>query len=56
MKVSIIGTGIYATAIALSISRNNHNITMWSENAELVKHFQKNTWFSIYKANRKSWP
>lgn len=33
MKVSIIGTGIYATAIALSISRNNHNITMWSENA-----------------------
>lgn len=42
MKVSIIGTGIYATAIALSISRNNHNITMWSENAELVKHFQKN--------------
>lgn len=42
MKISIIGTGIYATAIALSISRNNHNITMWSENEELVKHFQKN--------------
>lgn len=42
MKISIIGTGIYATAIALSISRNNHDITMWSENEELVKHFQKN--------------
>lgn len=42
MNISIIGTGIYSTALAINIARNNHQITMWSENQELVANFQKN--------------
>ena len=40
MNISIIGTGIYGTASALNIAKNNHKITMWSENETLVKDYQ----------------
>jgi len=42
MNVSIIGTGMYSIAIAVNIARNNHNITMWSENEQLVAKFKEN--------------
>lgn len=41
MNVSIIGTGIYSKSLALNIAENNHNIKMWTENQELLKHFNK---------------
>lgn len=42
MKISIIGTGIYSVALALNIAKNNHKITMWSENEETISNFKKN--------------
>lgn len=41
MKISIIGTGIYSIALALTISDNSHQITMWSEQEKYVKVFNK---------------
>lgn len=41
MKISVIGTGIYSTALSLNIARNNHEITMWSESQDLVTNFNK---------------
>ncbi len=41
MKISIIGTGIYGIALALSLKKN-HTITMWSENINLVNNYKKN--------------
>lgn len=40
MKISIIGTGIYSIALALSL-KSTIEIKMWSENQELVNHFEK---------------
>ena len=40
MKIGIIGTGIYGIALGLSITHNGHNVIMWSENEQLVKHFK----------------
>lgn len=40
MKISIIGTGVFSLSLALRI-KNTHNIVMWSENKELVEHFNK---------------
>lgn len=40
MNISIIGTGIYSIALALNIS-NDYQITMWSENKDLVNQYQK---------------
>ena len=42
MNISIIGTGIFSTSLALTIVDNNHNITMWTENIALAKSFNKN--------------
>lgn len=42
MKISIIGTGIYSIALALIAARNNHSIMMWSENQNLINHFNEN--------------
>lgn len=40
MKISIIGTGIYSIALALNI-KQEVNISMWTENIELLNHFNK---------------
>ncbi len=40
MNISIIGTGIYSIALALNIS-NDYQITMWSENKDLVNQYPK---------------
>lgn len=40
MNISIIGTGVYGIALAFTIAEGNHNITMWSENKELVETFK----------------
>lgn len=42
MNISIIGTGIYGIALALSIKNVNNKIKMWSENDRLVENFKKN--------------
>lgn len=41
MRISVIGTGIYGIALGLKMAQNKHEIIMWSENPELVKHFQE---------------
>lgn len=41
MKITLIGTGVYGLAIASSLAKNNHDITMWSENKEKVKEYEK---------------
>ncbi len=41
MKISIIGTGIYGLSLAINIANNDNQITMWSENKELVDNFKK---------------
>ena len=45
MNISIIGTGIYSVALALNITKNNHKVTMWSENKKLVTSLTKNKTF-----------
>lgn len=42
MNISIIGTGIYGIALALSIKNDKNKITMWSENKLLVENFKEN--------------
>ena len=32
MKISVIGTGAYGLAIALSLAKNGNEIMMWTEN------------------------
>lgn len=42
MKIGIIGTGVYSTAIALTLASNKDNkIVMWSENEKLVEDYKK---------------
>ncbi|MCM1053530.1 MAG: NAD(P)-binding domain-containing protein [Ruminococcus sp.] len=41
MKISIIGTGIYGIALALSL-KSNYKVMMWSENKDLVQNFKNN--------------
>lgn len=42
MKIGIIGTGVYSTAIALTLASNKDNkIVMWSENKSLVEEYKK---------------
>lgn len=42
MKISIIGTGVYSTSIALTLANNKDNkIVMWSENETLVEEYKK---------------
>ncbi len=39
MKISLIGTGAYGLAIASCLAKNNHDITMWSENKDKIKEY-----------------
>lgn len=39
MQVTIIGVGAYSVGIALMLAKNNHKITMWTENKDLVDKF-----------------
>ena len=41
MKISVIGTGIYGTSLALDMVSNGHDVTMWTESEELAKHFRE---------------
>lgn len=41
MKISLIGTGVYGLAIASSLAKNNHDITMWSENPDKIKEYEE---------------
>lgn len=42
MKITIIGTGAYSSAIAMMLAKNkNNNIMMWSENKDNVKEFKE---------------
>lgn len=42
MKIGIIGTGVFSTAIAITLASNKDNkIVMWSENETLVADFKK---------------
>ena len=34
MKIALIGTGVYGLAIAMAISKNHKDITMWTESDE----------------------
>ncbi len=42
MNICILGCGAYAIALATSISRNNHNITMWTKFIEEKNSLEKN--------------
>ena len=42
MKIAIIGTGAYSSAIAEQIYKNNKNIIMWTESEERYKEYLKN--------------
>ncbi len=41
MKISVIGTGAYGLAISHSLAKKNNQISMWTENENLVSEFQK---------------
>ncbi len=42
MKIGIIGTGVFSTAVAILLAANKeNNITMWSENEALIEEFKK---------------
>ncbi len=41
MKISIIGVGIYSIALAHNCAKTSTSITMWSENEDLIKDFNK---------------
>ncbi|MEG0909682.1 MAG: NAD(P)H-dependent glycerol-3-phosphate dehydrogenase [Bacilli bacterium] len=41
MKISLIGTGIYGLAIALSLAKNGNEIWMWTESETLFDEFTK---------------
>ena len=41
MKICLLGTGIYGTAIALELAKKNNEIVMWTENPNLVKEFEE---------------
>ena len=42
MKIAIIGTGAYSSAIAEQVYKNNKNIIMWTESEERYKEYLKN--------------
>ena len=41
MKISVIGTGAYGLAIALSLAKNGNNIIMWTENTNKALEFKE---------------
>lgn len=41
MKVSVIGTGAYGLALALSAAKNNHDVMMWTENEDIYQEYQE---------------
>ncbi len=41
MKIAILGTGAYSLAIAYALSKNNHEIILWSHDALLEEEFNK---------------
>ena len=41
MKVTIIGTGAYGIALAHNISKNHHDITMWTESETKLEEWEK---------------
>ncbi len=41
MKISLIGTGVFGLAIASCLAKNNHEITMWSEDDTKVQEYNK---------------
>lgn len=41
MKIALIGTGVYGLAIAMAISKNEKNITMWTESQERYEKYIK---------------
>lgn len=41
MKVSVIGTGAYGLALALSLAKNNESVYMWTENENIFKEFKE---------------
>ena len=43
MKVAIIGTGAFGYAIAAMLKKNNHEITMWTENEEKLEGLRAGT-------------
>lgn len=40
MKICLLGTGIYGTAIALELAKKKNEIVMWTENPSLVEEFK----------------
>lgn len=49
MKVCVIGTGIYGTALALEMSKKDNEIVMWTENQDLYKEYKKKNRISLIK-------
>ena len=41
MKISVIGTGAYGLAIALSLAKNGHEIMMWTDNVNKELEFKE---------------
>ena len=42
MKIAMIGVGAYSTALTLMLAKKeNNNIMMWTENADLAKEFNE---------------
>ena len=41
MKIALIGTGVYGTAIAMALNKKNKNITMWTESEERYSKYIK---------------
>ena len=41
MKISVIGTGAYGLAIALSLAKNGNEIMMWTENVNKELEFRE---------------
>lgn len=41
MKVTLIGTGAYGIAVASALSKNNHDVYMWTENEKKYEEYKK---------------
>jgi len=51
LDIAVLGAGSWGTALALALTRNNHNVTLWGHRAEHVKRMQEDGCNNAYLAD-----
>ena len=41
MKVSVVGSGAWGTALAIQLCKNGHDVTMWTFEKELIPQMEQ---------------